>query len=213
MDGQPIEVSVLRTGSHEHDGVIVHRSDDLASARLVTINAIRTTSPARTLVDIGSVVGPRQLERMVHAAIHRRLTSLDHLVTEYLGLSRPGRSGTGPIGELLRELDPTMGPAESDLEVLLLSILDEFGLPPPVRQHEVMIQGHAFRLDAAYPDQNLFLEGDGFGVHGTRTAFEDDRWRQNLLVIAGWRPLRFTWRQLRTDRAAVAAQVRSALGV
>jgi very-short-patch-repair endonuclease len=212
-DGLPVEVTVPRSGSHVHEGLVVHRHGDLSSARLVSIAAIRTTGPARTLVDIGSVIGGQQLERLVHGALHRRLTTIDRLVEEYRAVTRPGRNGTGPIGQLLRELDPTMGPAESDLEVLLLSILDEFGLPPPVRQYVVEVVGRTFRLDAAYPDHKVFLEGDGFGVHGTRNAFEDDRWRQNLLVVAGWRPLRFTWRQLHGDRIAVAGQVRSTLGL
>jgi hypothetical protein len=41
-----------------------------------------------------------------------------------------------------------------------------------------------------------FLEGDGFGVHTTRYQFERDRSRQNVLVVLGWLPLRFTWRQV-----------------
>ena len=95
---------------------------------------------------------------------------------------------------LLVERDPTLAPAESDLETLLFKILREAGLPAPVRQHVVEIDGHRFRLDAAYPELMIFIEGDGFGVHSPRGPFERDRWRQNLLVSAGWSPLRFTWR-------------------
>jgi very-short-patch-repair endonuclease len=84
-------------------------------------------------------------------------------------------------------------------------------LPEPVRQFDVTVQGERFRLDLAYPEQRLFLEGDGFGVHGTRSAFEDDRRRQNLLVLAGWRSLRFTWRQTRHEPGSVADQIARAL--
>ena len=66
-----------------------------------------------------------------------------------------------------------------------------------MRQHPVTADGHDFRLDLAYPTHRVFLEGDGFGVHGGRTPFEDDRWRQDLLVLQGWWPIRFTWRQAR----------------
>jgi hypothetical protein len=41
-------------------------------------------------------------------------------------------------------------------------------------------------------------------VHGGRAAFEDDRWRQNLLVVHGWWPLRITWRQAHQQRAECA---------
>jgi hypothetical protein len=57
----------------------------------------------------------------------------------------------------------------------------------------------------------LVIEGDGFGVHGGREAFESDRERQNLLVLDGWRILRFTWRQIVREPAWVAAQIRAAL--
>jgi len=89
------------------------------------------------------------------------------------------------LRSLLVERDPTLAPAESDLETLLTKILREGGLPAPVRQHEVEIDGHSFRLDAAYPELMIFIEGDGFGVHSQRDPFETDRSRQNLLVLAG----------------------------
>jgi len=56
-------------------------------------------------------------------------------------------------------------------------------------------------------------ESDGFAHHGHREAFERDRFRQNLLVLAGWRVLRFTWRQICTDPDGVAEQVAAALAV
>jgi very-short-patch-repair endonuclease len=206
-----IEVTVPHDGAHHFHEVICHRSRDLGRSRLVHIQGIPVTSPTRTLVDLGAVVDQRELEVAVHGALHRRLTHLDRLIAEYYSLSKRGRHGAGPIGRILRELDPTMGPAESDLEALLIRILRDHGVPAPVRQFPVTVGDEQFRLDLAYPDRMLFLEGDGFGVHGTRDAFEDDRRRQNLLVLAGWRPLRFTWRQLCSGPAAVARVVLHAL--
>ena len=207
------EVTVPVGAAHEFDGVIVHRSRDLRRSRTVLVGGIPVTNPTRTLVDIGQVISETDLETMVHVALHRRLTHVDRLIAEYFAISRHGRRGAGPIGRLLRELDPSMGPAESKLELVLLGILDENGLPAPVRQHPVAVSGENFRLDVAYPEEKLFIEGDGFGAHGTRTAFENDRWRQNLLVLAGWSPLRFTWRQLRQHPEAVASQVARALRI
>jgi len=111
---------------------------------------------------------------------------------------------------LLVARDPTLAPAESDLETLLSKILRGGGLPDPVRQFPVMISGHSFRLDAAYPELMIFMEGDGFGVHSQRSPFERDRSRQNLLVVAGWLPLRFTWRRLCRSPHDVVSEVRAA---
>ena len=81
--------------------------------------------------------------------------------------------------------DPTLAPAQSDLETLLYRILLDAGLPPPSRQFEVIVAGQRFFLDLAYPDEMVFMEGDGFGVHTLRDVFERDRSRQNRLVGAG----------------------------
>lgn len=207
------ELSVPRRGAHEFGGLIVHRSGDLDRSLVVERSGIQVTGPARTLVDIGQVVSPAELERLLHRAVHLGIVRLRDVVEEYRALSRPGRRGAGPIGELLRLIAPGMAAAESVLEVLILRIIREAGLPEPVRQYEVVIEGRRLRLDFAYPDHLVFLEGDGFGAHGTRSAFENDRVRQNLLVVAGWRPLRFTWRQARFDAGTVAATVAAALGI
>ena len=121
-----------------------------------------------------------------------------------------GRPGPAALRSLLVERDPSLAPAESDLETLLSKILRDGGLPAPVRQFEVVVAGQRFRLDAAYPELMIFMEGDGFGVHSPRGPFERDRSRQNLLVVAGWLPLRFTWRRL--CRAAPGCRERGARG-
>jgi very-short-patch-repair endonuclease len=54
----------------------------------------------------------------------------------------------------------------------------------------------------------LIVEIDGFAYHGDRDAFERDRQRLNILTAAGWTVLRFTWRQIHDDPAAVVAQIK-----
>lgn len=207
------EVTVHRSGMHHLDGALVHRSGDLASAELVRRKGIVCTGVPRTLVDLGAVASTRAVEKAVHQACQRNLTTVDEVVAEYLALSRKGRHGCGAIRDVLKAIDPMVELAESELELVLLEIIRTYGLPAPELQFLVLAGGRRFRLDVAYPEHRLFIEGDGFGVHGTRTAFEDDRWRQNLLVVAGWRVLRFTWRQLVERPAEVARQIRVALGL
>lgn len=205
------EVTVAPAGGHEVDGVIVHRSGDLHRSSVEEIDAIPVTGVARTLVDLGAVVGRKRLEQAVHRARHLGLVDLDALRREYEQLSARGRNGCGPMGELLADQHASLAPTESRLELELFHLLRRAGVPLPERQHPVLVGGRRFVLDFAYPDVRLFLEGDGFGVHGTRSAFESDRDRQNLLVVAGWRPLRFTWRQVRSSPHLVVGQVRAGL--
>ncbi len=49
----------------------------------------------------------------------------------------------------------------------------------------------------------MVVETDGAAVHRTRRAFEADRRRDARLTAAGWRVLRFTWRQVVDDPAHV----------
>jgi hypothetical protein len=174
------------------------------------VQGIRTTTATRTLIDLGGVVSAATLEAALERALHERLTTLDRLIRRFFQVARKGRTGIGPLRALLVDRDPTLAPAESDLETLLLRILREHGLPAPVRQHVVELDGSVFRLDVAYPDRKIFIEGDGFGVHTMRRVFERDRDRQNLPVLAGWLPLRFTWRQLCRAPLRVATQVSDA---
>lgn len=178
------------------DGLLLHRSLDLVSRDIVRIEGIRTTNATRTLIDLGGVVSKATLETALERALHARLTTFDRLVRRFFEVARPGRTGVGPLRSLLVERDPLLAPAESDLETLLLRILRQGGLPEPVRQFTVIVDGHEFHLDVSYPELKTFIEGDGFGTHSTRKAFERDRARQNLLVANGWLPLVFTWRHL-----------------
>ena len=204
-------VTVDRTSGHELPDVVIHRSHDLIPSDLTVVRNIPVTTPARTLVDVGLVVSDLDLEKILHRALHRGLTTIDELRWVYRRISRRGRHGAGPIGELLAAYDDSMAAAESDLEVVILNVLRDHGVPEPVRQFEVNLDGTRFRLDLAYPEHRVFLEGDGFGVHGARGAFEDDRWRQNLLVVHGWWPLRATWRQAHERPGEFAALVQAKL--
>ncbi len=63
----------------------------------------------------------------------------------------------------------------------------------------------SIRPDFVWRAQRVCVEADGFGVHKTRRAFEDDRRRDQRLIRAGWRPVRVTQRQLQRERARISA--------
>jgi very-short-patch-repair endonuclease len=68
-----------------------------------------------------------------------------------------------------------------------------------------------FYLDIGFERQRLCCEVDGRETHDTPDAFETDRLRQNLLVLAGWSVLRFTWTMLTLDPDYVVWATRQAL--
>jgi very-short-patch-repair endonuclease len=176
--------------------LVVHRLTDLHPDDITTVDGIPCTDAARLLVDIGAVCRPSTVEKLFHQVLHEKRTDFDTIVARFFRVARRGRAGVGVLRPILEMFDPAIAPCESDLEVVLLRVLRDHGIAEPVRQHRVEAGGQRFRLDLAYPDERIFLEGDGFGVHTERETFERDRRRQNALVIDGWLPLRFTWRML-----------------
>jgi very-short-patch-repair endonuclease len=66
-------------------------------------------------------------------------------------------------------------------------------------------------VDFSYDAHRIVVEVDGRATHGTSEAFEDDRVRQNALVLERWTVLRFTWTQITQDPDYVAETLRRAL--
>lgn len=96
------------------------------------------------------------------------------------------------------------------METRLRWLLLQAGLPRPEVQTELYDAKGRFvgRADIFYPPARLVVEYDG-GNHRERLV-EDDR-RQNLLVNAGFRILRFTATDVYQRPEVIAALVRSAL--
>jgi very-short-patch-repair endonuclease len=95
------------------------------------------------------------------------------------------------------------------METRLRWLLIQSGLPRPVVQADLRDEARFIgRADLYYPRSRLVLEYDGIN-HRDR-LIDDDR-RQNLLVNAGYRLLRFTAADINNRPDIVVAQVRAAL--
>ena len=96
------------------------------------------------------------------------------------------------------------------METRLRWLLIQAGLPRPEVQTSLSdaATGVGARADLYYPSKRLILEYDGSN-HRERLV-EDNR-RQNLLINAGFRLLRFTAADIYGRPQVVVAQVRAAL--
>jgi very-short-patch-repair endonuclease len=213
IDQHPIvpELTSDVTTGHHHKGVRLHRTEDLLPGDVTVVDGLRVTDVVRTLIDLGARLNPSELHRLVDKALRRELVEIDELIARFLQLAGRGRDGIATTRVVLERLDPSLAPAESDLETLTLEVIRSGGLPIPVRQHPVVVFGWSYRLDLAYPDLKIAIEADGFAVHGGRDAFESDRARQNRLSAAGWLVLRFTWRQICEQPGLVCRTIREAI--
>lgn len=194
-----IEVTVDDTTPRSLRGVVVHRSLVLDPHDLTTVVGIPVTSVARTLADCSGVLSLGQLARAVDDALVRDLVRRVDLedVCSRLGPA-PGRK-ISRLRLLLAERGVEADTAGSRPEMRLFRVLRAAGLPEPASQHPVRVQSRKFFIDAAYPDQRVALEYQGFDPHRTRTAFDADAKRTRLLTRAGWTVLYFTSKDTDAD--------------
>jgi hypothetical protein len=182
----PIEVTIPEPiGSGHRAGLSVRRGA-LPREDIVRRRGLPTTSPLRTVIDLG---GRDPLPEGVVAAdmfLHAGLVSVDTL-RAYVA-ENPGAKGVARLRRVVELAEPK---SESPMETRLRLLLVLAGLPRPdvqVSLHDD--QGNFLgRPDLLYSRQRLAIEYDG-GNHRERMV-DDDR-RQNGLVGSGIRLLRFT---------------------
>ncbi len=160
------------------------------------------TALLRTLADLSLRLPPVEALVAVDAAVRKRLTS--SIAMARYAISIKGRPGAAR----LRSLAQLAAPAESPMETRLRWLLIEAGLQRP--QVQAKLLDVAARADLYYPEARLVIEYDGAN-HRDRLV-EDDQ-RQNLLVRAGYRLLRFTAADVYGHPDVMIDQVRGALTV
>jgi hypothetical protein len=174
---------------------------------VATHDGIPVTTLPRTLFDLAAVVPLHQLNRAVNEAEIRRLwdpLSLNDLLTRH-----PRRPGAAAIRTVLAT--PGAGITRNDLEDRFLDLLSAAGLPQPVTNVPMEMNGIWIEPDCTWRRQRLIVELDGNATHATRSAFESDRARDRALVAGGWRVMRITWRQLLDEPEALTRDLRASL--
>ncbi len=201
----PIEVTIPEpAGSSRVAGTSVRRAA-LAAGEIVLRRRLPATSALRTAVDLGGRNPLQEAVVSVDLFLHAQLVSLDDLLRHVAG-----HSGAWGIARLRRAVDLAEPKSESAMESRLRMLLVTAGLPKPEVQIDVHDDRGRFlgRPDLLYPRQRLAIEYDG-GNHRDRMV-EDNR-RQNGLVGAGYRLLRFTAGDVYNSPETVAMQVRHGL--
>ena len=200
----PIELIVpSRSGIRSRSGLDVRRCD-ITPRDVVKVRGLPTTTVHRTLFDLSMRLPSVEALVVIDAAVRGRLTDKES-IRGYAELS-DRRAGT----RRLRSLAAFAEPAESPMETRLRWLLLQSGLPHPEVQTDLRDSEGCFlgRADLYCPMSRLVIEFDG-GNHRDRLV-EDNR-RQNLLIHAGFRILRFTAADIHQRPDAVVAQVRWAL--
>ncbi|MFI9642716.1 type IV toxin-antitoxin system AbiEi family antitoxin domain-containing protein [Micromonospora sp. NPDC051925] len=162
----------------------------VAAGDIVEVAGIPTTSPLRTVTDVILRQGRYPAVSVLDSALNSGLVTCEDLAT--VPTLVRGRRGAPAARSHLGEAD---GRAQSPLETWARLRCVDGGVPPDVLQLEVRDRdGHLLGVgDLGWRAARLIAEADGAGPHSTPDALFADRRRQNRLVNAGWRILRFTW--------------------
>lgn len=189
-------------------GITVVRADLAAADRMVR-DGLPVTAPGRTVRDcIPYLPFPTALD-MLDRALQRRVTTLDEIAAYTRAMF--GRDGAPQLRRLLRHV---IRDADSEAERLLHTLLRRAGIGGWLANEPILDeQGHLLGVgDIVFFDARLVIEVDGRRWHGAEgNRFQRDRTRQNALVQAGYRVLRFTWYDLTRRPGYVVATVRRML--
>lgn len=188
-------------------GVTVHESSAFHLAEPTVRNAIPVTGVARTILDCAPLF--EKPIRLLDDALRRRIVTWEELWRCYLGHNTFGRK-VEPYRRILLERDGNTPPG-GEFARLMAEMLVSAGLPMPVFEHRVIVDGHKYYLDLAWPALMVAVECNDAGSHDTPKAFRRDPMKRNRCERAGWLYLEFTWWDLVHNSAEVAAQVTSAL--
>ena len=205
------EVHVTTPRKSRSRGTIHRHYSVLQSDEVAVVDGIPVTSAARTVLDLAADKGETAAEAALRETEFLRIygpVSLPVLIARH-----PNHLGAAVVARSLARLqDDPGGRLRSPLEELFLPFLDANSIPRPRLNAWLTVDGHRFQVDCLWPDAHLIGELDGFASHGTKPAFRGDRTRDRRLGAAGYRVVRLTESQLRTEAAAIAADLRTLLG-
>ena len=210
-DNRPVsDISVPRRHVRlRAPGCDAHAQPSLTAADVTTHDGIPCTTVARTLLDLAATVDRRGTERAIGRADALGLFDLCEM-EEALARAN-GHRGVGVVRSVL-ETWSEQGMTDSEIEERFLRACDQGGLSRPFANRWLVLADRQVKADFLWRAERLVVETDGRRVHSTRQAFEDDRRRDQSLMLAGYRVVRFTWRQVADEPEAVAATVRTLLG-
>ena len=222
--GAPAELVVPGGGLRSRPEVVVRRDrlhpgevtelgrprvTELDRPRAAELDQLRITTPLRTAFDLGRRLP--LVEAVVAVDALARVHGFRPDLLLNFAVRYPRARGVHGLPEVLGLADARSGsPPETRLRLLLV----RSGLPWPRVQHPVLddARRRAVWLDLAYPRHRVGVEYDG-GDHLRPDRVVADIARHTRLVAAGWRVLRYTAREIRTEPDRIVADVASALGL
>lgn len=194
MFDDQVHLLVPHGSSPDLPGLVVHRCRKIDPEDIVPLgNGMRVTSVARTLFDVGGVIGHRRVVSALENALDRKLVNMDAMSEVTLRLFHRRRPGSREIRSALLARSDWTSALQSDLEVRVLAAIRRAGLPMPVVQYELSFEdGHIVRFDFAWPHIRVALEVDHSFWHVGSEESRKDKQRDRKVATLSWQTLRIT---------------------
>lgn len=185
-------------------GIIVHQRR-LEPRDGMVKDGIPVTRPELVLIHLSPALSPVELEQMLVAAESLRI--LDRRRLAELVEERGGRPGIHKLVPLLGK-EPSI--AKSELELLMVPVLHEAGVPWPRFNDPVRVpeRERPLIVDLHWPELGMVVELDSQRWHGDWERAEEDRERAQLVALAGLAPHRLFRRQVKREPAVAADRLR-----
>ena len=173
------------------------RHRDVHPADVGTVRNLRTTSLPLTEAAVELRAGSAMMDRALQRRTNLRMLEAAHT-------RNSTRAGAARAGRLL--LAAADGGA-SEAERRFQHLLRERGVTGWTEH----FWSCGFEIDVAFVRERIAVEIDGWAWHRDADRFARDAERQNILVNAGWRVLRFTWHHVVFEPEVVIGAVIDAL--
>lgn len=151
---------------------------------------IRCTTASRTLVDMAGQYGGKSLRRLVEQAAVLQLLDVEAIDRM---LARRRRRGAPRLRRILaawRTDDRRPARLRSLMEARVRAAAIEAGVPRPLCNVVLRLDGECIEVDLLWKEQRLVVETDGEKTHGTAVAFGRDRRRRPTATAPSFLPVR-----------------------
>jgi very-short-patch-repair endonuclease len=202
-----IELILPLSARRNLQDVCSHRSSTLVPTDIQVRRGLRVTTPVRTIIDIADRFQDPLLGLILDEGTLARLWTPEEIGTR---LEELGRAAMG-VKVLRRLLSERTGEGHPDsrLEQRVIRVVKP-RYSGFVVHHREVLEGKIVEIDLAWLREKVAGEVDGMRVRTeSRSKFEHERLRLNLLQRHGWRIVHFTDKM---DDATILAQLAPLLG-
>ena len=202
-----IHVAIPRDNRPLLAGTVVHRYRPVPPIQ--AFRGFPCTTPARTIVDMASIGRLSEISSAIDRGLAAKVLRLSDLAAE-AAPSGHRRRGAAAVRKCLERRGDIGSPTPSVLESVMARLFHRYGLPTVKAEVHAGPDGR-YRIDYAFPRHKLAIELYGYTSHHSPEQLAYDVARQRKLTLEGWKVLIYTWQEVTTDPARVAAEIRAAL--